>query len=110
MVKDPLQNEDIISLVEAYEYSGLTHDFLRQLASKGKLRARILLYGRGPVSRTKLKWGKRGRCFFDCTIFRAERKGVQRNKGALERIVGHPSHLPIFRNARSRAATRISLT
>ena len=40
MVKDPLQNEELISLAEAAEYSGLTHDFLRQLANNGKLRAR----------------------------------------------------------------------
>jgi hypothetical protein len=36
--------------------------------------------------------------------------GNQGSKGALDRTVGHPSHLPIFRNARSRAATRSSLT
>ena len=40
MAEDPLQSEELISLAEAAEYSGLTHEFLRQLASKGKLRAR----------------------------------------------------------------------
>ena len=33
-------NTIIRDINEASEYSGLTHDFLRQLASKGKLRAR----------------------------------------------------------------------
>jgi excisionase family DNA binding protein len=65
MAEDPLQNEQLISLMEAAVYSGLTHDFLRQLASKGKLRARKFgrnwlttreaideyLQGRSPVGR-----------------------------------------------------------
>ncbi len=42
MAEDPLQNEDLISLAEAAEYSGLTHDFLRESARKGKLEARKL--------------------------------------------------------------------
>ncbi len=40
MIQDPLQNEELISLAEAAEYSGLTHEFLRELAGKGRLRAR----------------------------------------------------------------------
>jgi excisionase family DNA binding protein len=65
MIQDLLQNEELISLVEAAEYSGLTHDFLRELARKGKLPARKIgrdwvttrtaideyLQGRSPVGR-----------------------------------------------------------
>ena len=40
MAEDPLQNKELISLAEAAEYSGLTHEFLRELAGKGRLRAR----------------------------------------------------------------------
>lgn len=40
MAQDPLQNEELISLAEAVEYSGLTHKFLRELAGKGRLRAK----------------------------------------------------------------------
>lgn len=39
MTKDPPQSEELISLAEAAEYSGLTHKFLRELAGKGRLRA-----------------------------------------------------------------------
>lgn len=40
MTEDPLQNEELLSLADAAEYSGLSHEFLRQLAGKGRLRAR----------------------------------------------------------------------
>ena len=40
MTEDPLQNEELISLAEAADYSGLTHKFLRELAGKGRLRAK----------------------------------------------------------------------
>lgn len=65
MTEDPLESEGLISLAEASVYSGLSHDFLRQLANKGRLRARKLgrnwlttreavdeyLQGRSPVGR-----------------------------------------------------------
>ena len=40
MTQDPLENTELISLADAVEYSGLTHEFLRELAGKGRLRAK----------------------------------------------------------------------
>ena len=40
MAENRLESEELIPLSEAAQYSGLTHDFLRELARMGKLQAR----------------------------------------------------------------------
>ena len=40
MTEKHLDREELIPLSEAADYSGLTHDFLRELARTGKLQAR----------------------------------------------------------------------
>ena len=40
MTQNPFENSEFISLIEAAEYSGLTSDFLRKLAKRGRLEAR----------------------------------------------------------------------
>ena len=65
MTQDPLENQELLSLSQAAEYSGLSHEFLRQLAGKGRLHAKKFgktwmttrvaideyLQGRGPGGR-----------------------------------------------------------